>query len=130
VTIEVFDADLLVPPALHDTGDANRVVAITLVDLHLQSCLGVSGIDADDGQSQLMQLSPEPRRRRSCLKPNPRNMRRMRFDECRDRFRVGRNHAFALDLSRSINNADRCQLQRYVQSDIVSIAALHDCTAP
>jgi hypothetical protein len=28
-------------------------LAVTLVDLHLQSRLGMPGIDADDGQSQL-----------------------------------------------------------------------------
>jgi hypothetical protein len=35
------------------------------------------------------------------------------------------NHSFALNLSCPINNADRCQLQRYVQSDIML-----DCSSP
>src|SRR5206468_2821741 len=43
----------------------------------------------------------------------------LRLDECRDGLRVGCNHPFALDLSRPIDDTDRCQLQRYVQSDIV-----------
>jgi hypothetical protein len=34
--------------------------------------------------------------------------------QCRDGFRVACNHPFTLDLSCPINNADRCQLQRYV----------------
>src|SRR5439155_20873866 len=51
--------------------------------------------------------------------PDPCDMRRMRFDEYRDRLRVGCNHPFALDLSCPINNADRRQIQRYVQSHIV-----------
>jgi hypothetical protein len=33
VTVEVFDAYLLVPSTLHNAGDSHRVVAITLVDL-------------------------------------------------------------------------------------------------
>jgi hypothetical protein len=58
VTVEVFDTYLFVPSTLHDAGDSHRVVAVTLVDLHFKSRLGVPGIDADDGQSQLIQLGP------------------------------------------------------------------------
>jgi hypothetical protein len=38
-----------------------RVVEVTLVDLHLQSRLCVPGIDADDGQSQFIQLASPTR---------------------------------------------------------------------
>src|SRR5262249_49353279 len=61
----------------------------------------------------------------SRLKPYSSDIRRMRLDECRNRLRVGRHYAFPLDLSCSIDDADRCQFQRYVQSDIV----LH-CSPP
>src|SRR5262245_16270167 len=37
VTIEIFDADLLVPSALHDARYSYGVVAVTLVQLHLQA---------------------------------------------------------------------------------------------
>ena len=57
------------------------------------------GIDADDGQSQLIQLGPKPSRCCSRLEPNPRDMRRMRFDEYRDRLRIGRNYSFAFGKS-------------------------------
>ena len=40
-------------------------------------------------------------------------MQRMRLDKCRDCLWIGCNHPFALDLSCPINNADRCQPQRY-----------------
>src|SRR4029077_9934476 len=40
VTIEIFDANLLVPSTLHDACDAHGVVAVALVDLHFQSRLG------------------------------------------------------------------------------------------
>jgi hypothetical protein len=96
---------------LHNPGDAHRVVAIAFVDLHPQGRLGMPGIDADDGQSQLIQLRPKPRRCCSRLEPNPCDMRRMQFDEYRDRLRIGRNYPFPFDLSCSIDNADRCQLQ-------------------
>jgi hypothetical protein len=35
MAIEIFDANLLVPTALHDARDADGIVAIALVDLHL-----------------------------------------------------------------------------------------------
>ena len=37
VTVEIFDADLLIPSTLHDARDAHGIVTVTLVDLHLQS---------------------------------------------------------------------------------------------
>src|SRR6516225_10023042 len=114
VTIEIFDADLLVPSTLHDACDAHGVVAVALVDLHFQRRLRVPGIDADDGQPNFVQLGPEPCRCCSRLEPDPCNMRRMRLDECGDCLRVGYNHPFAFDLPCLIDDADRCQLQRHV----------------
>src|SRR4029079_18007271 len=35
MAIKIFDANLLVPTALHDAGDADGIVAIALGDLHL-----------------------------------------------------------------------------------------------
>ena len=58
VTVEIFDVDFLVPPALHDARNAHSVVTITLIDLHLQNRLRMPGIDADDGQPNLIQLGP------------------------------------------------------------------------
>ena len=58
VTVEIFDADLLVPSTLHDAGNAHGVVTVTLVDLQLQSRLRMPGIDTNDGQPQLIQLGP------------------------------------------------------------------------
>ena len=58
VTVEIFDADFLVSPTLHNARNAHCVVTITLVDLHLQNRLRMPGIDADDRQPQLIQLGP------------------------------------------------------------------------
>src|SRR5271169_2966964 len=58
VTVEIFDADLLVPSTLHDACNAHGVVTVALVDLHLQNRLRMPGIDADDGQPHLIQLGP------------------------------------------------------------------------
>ena len=58
MTIEIFDANLLVPSTLHDACDAHGVVAVALVDLHFQSRLRMPGIDADDGQPHFIQLGP------------------------------------------------------------------------
>ena len=47
------------------------------------------------------------------------DMRRMRLDKCSDCLGVRSYHSFAFDLSGSIDDADRCQFQRHVQSDIL-----------
>src|ERR1700674_2512798 len=49
----------------------------------------------------------------------------MRLDECRDCLRVGCGYSFALDLSCPIDDADRCLLQRYVQSNVLSAVLTH-----
>jgi hypothetical protein len=101
---------LLVPATLHNARDAHSIVSIAFVDLHLQRCLRMPGVNADDGQSHLIQLGPQPRRRCSSLEPNPDDIRCVRFDECRDRLRIGCDHTFALDLPCPIDDADRGQL--------------------
>jgi hypothetical protein len=58
VAVEIFDAHLLIPSTLHDACYAHGVVAVALVDLHLQSRLRMPRIDTDDRQSQLTQLGP------------------------------------------------------------------------
>src|SRR2546422_6057704 len=58
VTVEIFDAHLLVPSTLHDACNAHGVVTVALVDLQLPSRLRMPGIDADDGQPHLIQLGP------------------------------------------------------------------------
>jgi hypothetical protein len=56
MTIEILDANLLEPAGLHDAGDAGRIVAITLIDLHLEYSLRC--IDADHRQAQPLELGP------------------------------------------------------------------------
>jgi hypothetical protein len=56
--LQPFSAHLLVPAGLHDAGRAEGVIAVALVDLHLQGRLGMSGVDADDGETALLQLAP------------------------------------------------------------------------
>ena len=71
VAVEVLDAHLLEPAGLHDTGNAGRIIAVALIDLHLEHCLGVSRVDADHRQVKSLELGPQPRGRRSCLKAYP-----------------------------------------------------------
>jgi hypothetical protein len=54
MAIEMFDANLFKPTALHDAGNADGIVAITLADLHLQCGLGVPRINADDGSPNFL----------------------------------------------------------------------------
>src|ERR1700724_2522093 len=60
VTVEALDANLLVPSTLHDACDANGVVTVALVDLHLQSRFRVPSIDADNRKLHFIQLGPQP----------------------------------------------------------------------
>lgn len=108
MTIEIFDGNLLVPTTLHDTRYAGSVISVALVDLHLQNRLRMPGVNADDGQPHLIQLGPQPCRRCSGLQPNPNDVWRVQFDECRDRLRARMNHSLTLNLSSSIDNADCC----------------------
>src|SRR5262249_5043917 len=71
VAIEVLDAHLLKPAGLHDASDPGRVIAVALVDLHLEHRLGVASVNADDRQAKLLELGPQPCGRWSCLKANP-----------------------------------------------------------
>src|SRR6266480_1123584 len=71
VAIEVLDAHLLKPAGLHDAGDAGRIVAVTLIDLHLEYRLCMARVDTDHRQAKLFELGPQPCGRRSCLKADP-----------------------------------------------------------
>src|SRR5438093_12296408 len=93
-------------------------VALALIWASLPATAAVLTLSCN-GTMKAEEEQAKPSRRWSCFEPAPGDMRRMRFDEYRDRLRVGCNHPFALDLSCPINNADRRQLQRYVQSHIV-----------
>jgi len=48
-----------------------RIVAVTLIDLHLEYRLGVARVDADHRQAKLLELGPQPCGCRSCLKADP-----------------------------------------------------------
>ena len=81
VAIEILDAHLLEPAGLHDTGDAGRIVAVTLVDLHLEYRLGVARVDADHRQAKSLELGSQPGGRRSGLDADPYRSRRLRSHE-------------------------------------------------
>jgi len=102
-----------------NAGNAGGVVAIALIDLHLQGSLGVPGIDANDGQPALVKLGPKPSRCRPCLKADTSHMRRMRGDELGDRIGIGGDNGLPDNLARLIDDTHGSLLQRNVQSDIV-----------
>src|SRR5262245_32891731 len=56
VAIEVLDTYLLKPAGLHDAGDTRRIIAVTLIDLHLEHRLGMARIDTDHRQVKLFEL--------------------------------------------------------------------------
>src|SRR2546423_14012684 len=97
VAIEALDAHLLNPASLHDAGDAGRIVAVTLIDLHLEYRSGMARVDTDHRQAKLFELGPQPCGRRSCLKADPYRSRCLRSHECGDRLRIGIDYALSHD---------------------------------
>src|SRR5262245_64470425 len=118
MTIQPLDANLLVPTALHDPRDAKGVIAIALVDLHPQHRLGVTGIDADDWQSDGLDLAPQPRRCRPRLQADVNRTGSLRPYELDDRLWGRVDRPLAHHLAPLIDDTDRSLPQRYVQSDI------------
>jgi hypothetical protein len=47
VAVEILDAHLPEPAGLHDASYAGGIVAVALVDLHLEHCFSMARIDAD-----------------------------------------------------------------------------------
>ena len=119
MTIEILDVDLLEPAGLHDAGDANRIVTVALIDLHLEHSLGMACINTDDRYAEPLELGPQPRGCRPAFKPNPNSIRRFGAHKCSNCLRIGFNHAFSHHGSRVAHHADRRLLQRYVQPNIV-----------
>ena len=48
----------LKPAGLHDAGYAGRIIAVALIDLHLEHRLGMARIDADHRQAESFELGP------------------------------------------------------------------------
>jgi hypothetical protein len=63
---------LLEPTRLHDACDPDSIVAVALVDLHLEHRLGMTRIAR---QAKSLELGPQPRRPR--LEANPYCTRRL-----------------------------------------------------
>ena len=80
-----------------DAGDAGRIVAVTLIDLHLEYSLGMARVDTDHRQAKLFERGPQPCGRQSCLKADPYRSRRLRSHECSDRLRLGIDYALSHD---------------------------------
>src|SRR6476620_2124530 len=97
VAIGALDAHLLQPAGLHDTGDPASIIAVALIDLHLEYRLGVARVDADHGQAKLLELGPQPCGCRSCLKADPYRSWRLRSYERSDRLRLGIDYALSHD---------------------------------
>ena len=52
MAVEILDAHLLEPAGLHDASYAGGIVAVALVNLHLEHCFSVARIDADHRQAK------------------------------------------------------------------------------
>ena len=58
VAVDILDVHLLEPARLHNAGDPNSIVAVAFVDLHFEHRLGMTRIDTDHRQAQLLKLCP------------------------------------------------------------------------
>ena len=58
VAVDILDVHLFEPAGLHDAGDPDSIVAVALVDLHLEHGLGMARVDADHRQAKLLKLCP------------------------------------------------------------------------
>ena len=58
VAVDILDVHLFEPAGLHDAGDPDSIVAVALVDLHLEHGLGMARVDADHRQAKALKLSP------------------------------------------------------------------------
>src|SRR5215467_12503176 len=114
VAIKVLDAHFLEPAGLHDTSDAGCIVAVALVDLHLEHRFGMACIDADYRQAKPLELGPKPSCSGSSLKADPNRTRRFRPHKSSNRFRGRIDHALSHDRSRLVHHTDRRLLQRHV----------------
>src|SRR5256886_910615 len=97
VAIEIFDAHLFKPAGLHDASDASRIVAVTLIDLHLEYRLCMARVDTDHRQAQVFELGPHAFGRRSCLKADPYRSRCVQSHERGDRLRLRIDYALSHD---------------------------------
>jgi hypothetical protein len=58
MAVDILDVHLFEPTGLHDAGDPDSIVAIVLVDLHLEHRFGMARVDADHRQAKSLKLSP------------------------------------------------------------------------
>jgi hypothetical protein len=58
VAVDILDVHLLEPTGLHDAGYPDSIVAVALIDLHLEHGLGMARVDADHRQAKPLKLNP------------------------------------------------------------------------
>src|SRR5262245_28204571 len=78
MAIKVLDAHLLEPAGLHNAGDPGGIIAVALIDLHLEYRLGMARVDADHWQAKSPELGPQPRCGRTRLETDPNHTGRVR----------------------------------------------------
>jgi hypothetical protein len=58
VAVDILDVHLLEPAGLHDAGEPDSIIAVALVDLHLEHGLGMARVDTDYWQAKSLKLGP------------------------------------------------------------------------
>jgi hypothetical protein len=111
--------DLTIPAHAHQLGQTKGVVAIGLVDLAGQRCLGVTGIEARHREPELPEFVPMPDRERPRLEADLRHLRGPRANERRDRRGLTRDFRFDQHGTFLIDHAHACLFIRHIKTDIL-----------
>jgi len=107
------------PAGPNDLHQPASIVLVRLVQLQRQRTFGVSGIETDDGQAELVQLMPGPTRQRAALQPDARHPGRPRANDRRECLWRGDTPPLPERFTAAVNHADRGLLQRHVESNVL-----------
>ena len=120
--------DAAIPAGADNLSQPFGVVAISLVELHGQSSLGVTSIETDYIQATTPQLVHEPRHQRTSLNTDL-EIVTMPTQDLGQSFGVGRGRATLQAAALLIHDADRGLLLRNIQAGIVGHRLLLLCWA-
>jgi hypothetical protein len=118
------------PPGTHDLGESLGIVLIGLVHLHLERGTGMSRVETNHIESSPAQFMHKPRRRRASFNPNTRIVFRMTPHSPLDWFRLRMALTASEPASSSVNDADRRQLLRNIQTNESGHRAPPMCEPP
>src|ERR1700692_3012033 len=114
---EAFDSNLTVPAWLDDLRQSVGIILLCLVNLAAHCRLGMPSIKAHHRKAHILQRLPVPRRQGTAFQSDPRNLRRLGFDDLCDGLRRRKTFALPYGLAVAADDAHVGHFLRHVQSD-------------